>query len=238
MRTRLYTLLAILLTGVSVSAQEVKPINSSVDDYITLLNHNGFQAYSFDLSPLKDTTYRIVLEKREYVLGNPEPIHTEFLGRGFKTRTLVKDFMWRERSEDELSDIKAAAVDFENGVYSLANKITVGFLPCQNDSTEIGRIIIENQGSCGFSMKLKPIEHNGSYDDNIIYKYKPVPFKASTFETDKFIPLATYASFWFDEAYKIIRFCGETEIDPELTAEILKNTPHYYVLGVTFNKAE
>lgn len=238
MRTGLFILLAVLLTRVSVSAQEIKPINSSIDDYIALLNHNGFQAYSFDISPLKDTTYRVVFEKREYVLGNPEPIQTEFLGRGFKTRTLVKDFMWRELSEEELSDLKADAVDFENGVYSLANKITVGFLPCPNDSTEVGRFIIENQGAYGFSLNLKPIELNGLYDNNVIYRYRPVPFKASTFQTDKFIPLVTYASFWFDETHKVIRFCGEKELDPELTAEILKNTPHYYILGVTFNKVE
>ena len=44
-------------------------------------------------------------------------------------------------------DIKAASVDFENGVYSRSEKITVGFLPCENDSTEVGRLYLENQGS-------------------------------------------------------------------------------------------
>ena len=40
-----------------------------------------------------------------------------------------------------------------------------------------------------------------------IYKFKSVPFKASTFEYGKFILLAAYASFWFDDKYSVIRFC-------------------------------
>ena len=67
---------------------------------------------------------------------------------------MVKDFMWRELSEEELVDIRATSVDYENGVYSRAEKITVGFLPCENDSTEVGRLYVENQGNAGFSLKM------------------------------------------------------------------------------------
>lgn len=221
-------------------AQEVKPIESSIEDYIALLNQNGYQAYSFDISPMKDATYQVQFEVREYVADNPEPVSVQPqpYGRGFKSRTMVKDFMWRELSEEELTDIRAVAVDYENGVYSRAEKITVGFLPCENDSTEVGRLFVENQGSSGFSLKLKPIDHHGVYNDDVIYQYKPVPFKTSVFENGKFIPLAAYASFWFDEKYSVIRFCGAKEIDPDMSTEILKDTPHYYVIGVTLTKVE
>ena len=133
---------------------------------------------------------------------------------------------------------KAVSVDYKNGVYSRSEKITVGFLPCENDSTEVGRLFVENQGSAGFNLKLKPINHRGVYNDEVIYKYKPVPFKASAFENGKFIPLAAYASFWFDEKYSVIRFCGAKEIDPDMSTEILKDTPHYYVIGVTLTEVE
>lgn len=230
----------ILFSVISLAsrAQEVKPIEASVEDYIALLNQNGYQAYSFDISMMHDTTYEVQFQVREYAAGNPEPIKVQSLGRGFKNRTMVKDFMWRELSEEELADIKAASVDFENGVYSRSEKVTVGFLPCENDSTEIGRLFLDKLGRTGFSLKLKPIEHNGAYDDEVIYHYKPVPFKASAFEEGKFIPLAAYASFWFDEKYGIIRFCGAKELDPDLSTEILKDTPHYYVIGVTLTKVE
>lgn len=227
-----------MFAGIVLQAQEVKPIDASVEDYISLLNHNGYQAYSFDISSLKDKTFSIQFEVREYVADNPEPVSVQPYGRGFKSRTMVKDFMWRELSEEEMADIRSASVDYENGVYSRSGKITVGFIPCENDSTEVGRLYVKNQGSAGFSLKLKPINHNGVYDDEVIYKYKPVPFKASVFEDGKFIPLAAYASFWFDEKYSIIRFCGAKEIDPDMSTEILKDTPHYYVIGVTLTKVE
>ena len=234
------TLVLILLSAISsVSrAQEVKPIESSIEDYIALLNQNGYQAYSFDISPLKGATYQVQFEVREYVADNLEPVSIQPYGRGFKNRTMVKDFFWRELSEEEVAKIKAASVDYKNGVYSRSEKITVGFLPCENDSTEVGRLFVENQGSAGFNLKLKPINHRGVYNDEVIYKYKPVPFKASAFENGKFIPLAAYASFWFDEKYSVIRFCGAKEIDPDMSTEILKDTPHYYVIGVTLTKVE
>ena len=231
---------AMMIASTTLRAQEVKPIEASIEDYIALLNQNGYQAYSFDISPMKDATYQIQFEVREYVAGNPEPVSAQPYGRGrgFKSRTMVSDFMWRELSEEELADIRDASVDYENGVYSRAEKITVGFLPCENDSTEVGRLFVENQGSSGFSLKLKPINHHGVYNDDVIYQYKPVPFKTSVFENGKFIPLAAYASFWFDEKYSIIRFCGAKEIDPDMSTEILKDTPHYYVIGVTLTKVE
>ena len=131
------TFVLILLSAISsVSrAQEVKPVKSSIEDYIALLNQNGYQACSFDISSLKDATYQVHFEVREYVADSPEPVSVQPYGQGFKSRTMVKDFIWRELSEEELADIKAASVDYENGVYSCSEKITVGFLPCENDST-------------------------------------------------------------------------------------------------------
>lgn len=238
MKKTISALVLFSIISLASRAQEVKPIEASIEDYIALLNQNGYQAYSFDISPLKDATYQIQFEVREYVAGNPVPVSAQSYGRGFKSRTMVSDFMWRELSEEELADIRDASVDYENGVYSRAEKITVGFLPCENDSTEVGRLYVDNQGRSGFSLKLKPINHHGVYDDDVIYQYKPVPFKTFIFENGKFIPLAVYASFWFDEKYSIIRFCGAKEIDPDMSTEILKDTPHYYVIGVTLTEVE
>ena len=236
-RIKLLVIATLAFVGLTMQAQEVKQIEASVDDYIALLNQSGYQAYSFDISQLMDTTYYVQFEVREYVAGNPEPVMVHPYGRGLKNRTMVKDFMWRELSEEELADIRAASVDYENGVYSRAEKITVGFLPCKNDSTEVGKLFVENQGASGFSLSLKQIDHKGAYNEDVIYSYNTLPFKTSAFEEGKFIPLAAYASFWFDERFNIIRFCGATELDPDMTTEILKDTPHYFVIGVIFSKA-
>ena len=234
------TFVLVLLSAISLAsrAQEVKPIESSIEDYIALLNQNGYQAYSFDISPMKDTTYQVHFEVREYVADNLEPVSIQPYGLQLKNRTMVKDFFWRELSEEEVAEIKAASVDYENGVYSRSEKLTVGFLPCENDSTKVGRIFLDNQGNFGFSLKLKPINHYGTYDNQVIYQYRTLPFKPSAFEEGKFIPLAAYTSFWFDAKYNIIRSCGATELDPDMSTEILKDTPHYYVIGVVFTKVQ
>ena len=237
MRKILFIIIAMLATA-TLRAQEVKPIEASIEDYITLLNQNGYQAYSFDISPMKDTTYQVHFEVREYVADNLEPVSIQPYGLRLKNRTMVKEFFWRELSEEEVAEIKAASVDYENGVYSRSEKITVGFLPCENDSTKVGRVFLDNQGNFGFSLKLKPINHYGTYDNQVIYQYRTLPFKPSAFEEGKFIPLAAYTSFWFDAKYNIIRSCGATELDPDMSTEILKDTPHYYVIGVVFKKVQ
>ena len=229
---------AMMIASTTLRAQEVKPIEASIEDYIALLNQNGYQAYSFDISPLKGATYQVQFEVREYVAGNPEPVSTQPYGIGLKNRTMVKEFFWRELSEEEVAEIKVSSVDYENGVYSRSEKITVGFLPCENDSTKVARVFLDNQGNFGFGLKLKPINHSGAYDDHIMYQYRAIPFKASAFEEGKFIPLAAYTSFWFDAQYNIIRSCGATELDPDFSTEILDYIPHYYVIGVVFTKVQ
>lgn len=237
-RIKLLVIATLAFVGLTMQAQEVKPIEASVEDYIALLNQNGYQAYSFDISPMKDTTYQVHFEVREYVADNLEPVSIQPYGRRLKNRRMVKEFFWRELSEEEVAEIKAASVDYENGVYSRSEKITVGFLPCENDSTKVGRVFLDNQGNFGFSLKLKPINHYGAYDNQVIYQYRTLPFKPSAFEEGKFIPLAAYTSFWFDAKYNIIRSCGATELDPDMSTEILKDTPHYYVIGVVFKKVQ
>ena len=138
---------AMIIASTTLRAQEVKPIEASIEDYIALLNQNGYQAYSFDISPMKEVTYQVLFEVREYVAGNPDPVSVQPYGIGLKNRTMVKEFFWRELSEEEVAEIKVSSVDYENGVYSRSEKITVGFLPCENDSTEVGRLYLENQGS-------------------------------------------------------------------------------------------
>ncbi|WP_373151839.1 DUF5041 domain-containing protein, partial [Bacteroides caccae] len=51
------------------------------------------------------------------------------------------------------------------------------------------------------------------------------------------LTLILYGSAWLDKQHDIIRFCGEREIDPEMKAEILKDIPHYFVIGIEL-KAE
>ena len=73
-RIKLLVIATLAFAGLTMQAQEVKQIEASVEDYIALLNQSGYQAYSFDISQLMDTTYYVQFEVREYVAGNPEPV--------------------------------------------------------------------------------------------------------------------------------------------------------------------
>lgn len=230
MKHHIITISVALLSIVGLNAQEIKPLDTSIEDYIMLLNASGYEAYSYDITTIKDKTYTLNFEIREYVKDQAEPLSTKSNGR-FRNRTIIQDFMWRELSTEELAEIEKNAVDVENGVYSLAEKVTIGFMPSKNDSTMTGRISVPGMGASGLSLELKPIQT--PQNERKIYSYLTRPFKASTFEPGKFIPLALCCSFWYDEAHKVIRCCGEKVIDPELTANILKDSPHYYIIGVT-----
>ena len=45
-----------------------------------------------------------------------------------------------------------------------------------------------------------------------------------------------YGSWWEEPGTTICRFCGESEIDPGLQAEMLTDVPHYYVIGLRMKK--
>ena len=50
------------------------------------------------------------------------------------------------------------------------------------------------------------------------------------------IPLVFLGSWWYDKRSNFIRFCGESEIDPQLQSQIVKDVPHAYVVGMRLEK--
>jgi hypothetical protein len=48
------------------------------------------------------------------------------------------------------------------------------------------------------------------------------------------VPLLVYASAWYDEKFKIFRFCGVVDLShsEEATQELFDNSPHYYVINM------
>ena len=58
------TIITILLALVTivVQAQEIKMNETTIDDYIPMLNAKGYQAYSFDVSAIKGQTLSVLLD--------------------------------------------------------------------------------------------------------------------------------------------------------------------------------
>ena len=152
MKRILLTTFAALIPAMILNAQSIKPINASIEEYIMLLNDCGYMAYSYDITDLAENTHNISFEIKEYIDGKLQP-ETINPWRVFKNRTMVRDFMWRELSKEELADIKKDSFNYKKGIYSIAEKITVCFMPSQTDSTAKCRIYVSNMGSIGIDLK-------------------------------------------------------------------------------------
>lgn len=213
----------------SVSAQSVKPQEATMNDYLPLLQASGYQVYSFDISEFLDDTYHFTFKIKEYV--NREEVNSDQRNSVFPNRRMVAEFP--EDSQKRILE-KGMADDSEKGVYKLAKKLTIGFMPSKVDSTQSLRINMENMGESGRLLKLKPLKSPDS--DKLFYHYESRPFTLEKFEEGKFIPLVFFASYWLDEKFGFFRFCGAMKVSPTLESEYVEETPHFYVIGVEINK--
>ena len=55
--------------GQTDSAKVLRPLKASAEDYIKLLNRNGYEAFTFDISSLTDGLYNITFKVKEYKDG-------------------------------------------------------------------------------------------------------------------------------------------------------------------------
>ena len=218
--------LSLLFSFVSIHAQEIKRTDPSFEDFLPLLKSTGYEVFNFDISSLKDSTYNISFETKEYVNGVLVHDSSKDKYQFFITnRDMISDL-----SEEQQKEILAnnSAYDAENDIFKLAKKITVGFIPAA-DSLKKYSVTIENMGTFGNSLKLKPIE---SPNFNNRYAYDARPFKVDKIEIGGFTPLVLIGSYWYDSNNGFIRFCGESEFSKDLSSKSLKLVPHFYVLGI------
>lgn len=220
-RKLLSAIAALALAGGVASAQRIEPVDPNVQDIIRTLNANGYEFYSFDLSTFNDKTYEIEVYIQE---GDSTGLLTdnEIRGAGWQSRRFLKDIPEEYRQ-------KVTPIDPVTGLIDQISRIGISIAP-ETDSTGVARISF---GKYGISQVLKqqPIIRYEK-DQPILYRYGTRPFKIETFESGKDIPLVLYASYWYDSQVNLYRLCGEEEIDPDMSTPILKNIPHYYVIGI------
>lgn len=190
-------IIAILLVLVAFSgrAQEMKMIEPTFSDYISLLKAKGYIAYSFDTNDFKNAQVEPVV--MEYVKG------------------------------EEPKDVLGFSISM-----SLDEKLVIGFTPSAGDSTVV--YMFEFSEGRGFNgrLNLKPI-YAPEEPTKSRYSYESRPFKlVAPFEKGKIIPLVLYGSYWYEPETGASRFCGEKVIMPDLSSDIVKSIPHYYVLGI------
>lgn len=224
-------LCAVALVG-TLRAQDsvrITPQPIQLEDVIDVLEMDDIYIHRFDLRPLLDTHYDITFYVDEYRHAEKQGrVHSFMFGSNIGSVTEYPEEQWEDirreyhlaPDENEYDLIKAATLVFRVKDDSLAT-ISVG-------SPGVGRMSKS-------SLKLYPVE---GYTQAINYMYDSRPFRLeSVTDADTVeIPLVFFGSWWYDKRSNFIRFCGESEIDPQLQAEIVKDVPHSYVIGMRLEK--
>ena len=136
MKHIILTLLGLCISSFTLmfgQIKNVKSINSmeaKADDFISLLNKNGYEVFPFDISSLSDGKYNIAFKIKEYKDG--VEVCDDILGGfyNFDNMTLTSDFPEEYQNEIKPEDM----VDPERGIFTLCKKIIIGFSPAVNDS--------------------------------------------------------------------------------------------------------
>lgn len=205
------TVFAILcvLSGWAQSA-DIKTAEPYIKDYIELLNQEGFQIFSFDVSSLNEGNYVITPEVRSY----PE-------GEKYDPFDMVIHYTNRDMTENgEL-------------VHAL-DRINLSFTPSKNDSIRVMQFHVGNVGNRPFIFILHPIKNEDTGEMEISYGFRQ--FKVDKINIGGFTPLLMYGSYWYDKDSHMLRQCGEMDLEPDLSSAILKQIPHYYVIGFNVEK--
>ena len=96
----------------------------------------------------------------------------------------------------------------------------------EKDSLALCCFSWENTLSFTSSLKLRQLYWES--ENKYVYSYRSDPFEpTSPLEKDTFIPLVYYSSFWYDAEDKVTRCCGSI-------SDIIKRSPHYYILGIKY----
>ena len=229
---KLIALLCVVALFGPLRAQDslrVTPQPIQLEDVVDVLEMNGISIHRFDLRPLLKTHYNVSFYVDEYRHAEKQGrVHSFMFGPNIMSVEVYPEEQWEAvrqehhlaPNESEFDYIKSVTLTLQVKDDSLAT-ISVG-------SPGVGRMSKS-------SLKLYPVE---GYTQAINYMYDSRPFRLeSVTDGDTVeIPLVFFGSGWYDKRFNVTRFCGESEIDPQLQAEIVKDVPHAYVVGMRLEK--
>lgn len=218
-------LISFIFMAQSQDSRKVTSVEPQFSDILNVFEMMDINIFGFDLSPFLDTKYSVSVYVDEY--KNNKKVnrnHTINIGNNIES---LKDVPEEHRASfREQKQIPEGKNEWDK-----IKNISV-YIRNMNDSTSIISIVVPNAVKTGTQVKLYPL---GDFKRHF-YKVRPFSFAEVGQEDFVDIPLILYGSGWLDG--QMIRFCGESEIDPDMKAEILANIPHHYVLGLELKKVE
>ena len=238
---RLILTLIVAFATVCSFAQEIKSVDTKFEDYqlvatfddcLSLLQQAGYNMFVYDISSLKDKATHVEFCVKEYKNGNLVEVGDSH------SRSSVFELIRRisEFSEDDQKVIKAAAIadDEDNDIFRLATRLKIGFTPVGADMEQSAQFEVAGKVQMALFSKLLSLRDNRVDKSHRKLDYYTRPFIIDGFEKGKFIPLVLYAAPWWDEKYETYRLCGETEIPADMSSQVMKLSPHYFIIGVEF----
>ena len=237
--TKLLFAITMAFATVCGFAQEIKSVDTKFEDYqlvatfddcLSLLQQAGYNMFVYDISTLKDKATFVEFSVREYVNGN---LVDEEHSHQHKAKLIYRI---SEFSEDDQKVIKAAAIadDEDNDIFRLATRLKIGFTPVGADMEQRVQFEVAGKVQMALFSKLLSLRDNRVDKSHRKLDYYTRPFIIDGFEKGKFIPLVLYAAPWWDENYETYRLCGETEIPADMSSQVMKLSPHYFIIGVEF----
>lgn len=225
-------LLSLLMLFLSCAAfgQQIKDKNIELDDFIALLGASGYELFNYDITEMLTKQYDITFVRKEFDAGKEIKSSDIAMVPNKRLLTDLPESQWQAAIDAGLT-----IIDPETKAIAHAEKFSFGFYPSGNDSTKTMQLNVPGFVSMGritFNLKGLPVKDS----DQLMFFYRTRPFKLNKFKEDEFIPLILLGSGWYDERFDIFRFCGEKEIEPNMSSEILKDIPHHYIIGVRFVK--
>ena len=220
-------------------AQEIKSVDTKFEDYqlvatfddcLSLLQQAGYKMFVYDISTLKDKATYVEFSVREYVNGN---FVDEEHSHQHKAKLIYRI---SEFCEDDQKVIKAAAIadDEDNDIFRLATRLKIGFTPVGADMEQSTQFEVAGKVQMALFSKLLSLRDNRVDKSHRKLDYYTRPFIIDGFEKEKFIPLVLYAAPWWDENYETYRLWGETEMPADMSSQVMKLSPHYFIIGVEF----
>ena len=239
---KLFLTLIVALATMCAGAQEIKsvdakyedflPLVATFDDYKSLLQQAGYNMFVYDISSLKDKATHVEFCVKEYENGNlVEAADSHSRSSVFKLIRRISEF-----SEDDQKVIMASAIadDEENDIFRLATRLKIGFTPVDMDMGQRVQFEVAGKEQMGGARRLLMLRDCRVDKSHRKLDYYTRPFIIDGFEKGKFIPLVLYAAPWWDEKYETYRLCGETEIPADMSSQVMKQSPHYFIIGVEF----
>lgn len=231
MKKHLITMCFCLAGVCSLPAQEspkVAPSEPLLSDVCNALATLDIHLFRFDLAAFLSATYTIGLYIDEYENGHrSRRVRTIWLG---KNRLSLNDIPEEERDEARRSGRVAEGESEWVNLRELSLYITK-----PNDSVATFTAAQAPNGAKAWqNVKLRAVEGTS----RIYYQVRPFSLDPVPAAVPMNVPLLLYGSAWLDRERNVMRFCGERCIDPAMQAQLLDRLPHYYVIGLEFEKTD